>query len=918
MTRWLDKLRLKVRSLIHRGQVDDELARELQFHLEQQVEENLAAGMPPDEARYAALRTVGNMTHLQEQCRDQRGVNWLDDARRDVAYAIRTLWKSPGFAAVAILTLSLGIGATTAIFSLTKAVLLDPLPYRDANGLVRIVENVPVSESRSGAAMRLPSMNEDEFDWWRTRTKTLSRMAVLITESRTMSTRDGTVRLPAARISPALFPMLGIQPVLGRWLRPDEERTDAGVVVLSTGTWRRYFGSDPNVIDRAVVLDGRPHAIVGVMPPEFDVPARDTGLWMPYAVEPRRPGFMAIVAVLSRLREGASIEAATAEANILGHQLRGFAPEPGAPPRFEVVRLRDQMVAPVKATVTILVIAVAVVLMIVCANTANLLLVRGAARQREIAIRLALGSGRARLFRQMLTESLVLSVMGGLAGTVLALAGVRLLKGLTSVQLPAIFSRIERVTGGILPRADQIAVDGTVLAFAVGLSMLTALAFGVGPALRTSQVDPRRAGIVGSVFNASGVTPSGGNRAGHVLAVLQLAMATALLVGAGLLLHSFVKLATVKSGFDPEGVAHFQLVLPQEQPLAYRLGSALELAARLQTLPQVQAVGFTNSPPLVNSSLFASVVPPDMSDQEFDQIPRRERPQLRTVSPGYLRAMGVRLLEGRWFNDNDGPGRFRVVLVNSAYVQRYLHGRNPIGVVLKQGIHPLEIVGVVDDIRMRSLDGVIEPAVFVDARQTLSTLGETQRGPGLETLIVGPSGAMSFAVRVSGSPGSIASDLQALVAQIDPAGAIEGLAPLDEIVSGTIARPRFYVVLMNAFGAIAGLLAAIGIYGVLAYSTSRRTQEFGIRLALGATPRQVQLLALRLGVVLVAVGIPTGLLLAAGLSNFLSGLLFELTPLDMQTYAVVAIGFGAVSLAASYVPAPRATRVDPLVALRYE
>jgi hypothetical protein len=307
-----------------------------------------------------------------------------------------------------------------------------------------------------------------------------------------------------------------------------------------------------------------------------------------------------------------------------------------------------------------------------------------------------------------------------------------------------------------------------------------------------------------------------------------------------------------------------------------------------------------------------------MSDQEFDQIPRRERPQLRTVSPGYLRAMGVRLLEGRWFNENDGPGRFRVVLVNSAYVQRYLHDRNPIGVVLKQGIHPLEIVGVVDDIRMRSLDGVIEPAVFADARQTLSTLGETLRGSGLETLIVGPSGAMSFAVRVNGSPGSIASDLQTLVAQIDPAGAIEGLAPLDEIVSGTIARPRFYVVLMNSFGAIAGLLAAIGIYGVLAYSTSRRIQEFGIRLALGATPRQVQMLALRLGVVLVTVGIPTGLLLAVGLSHFLSSLLFELTPLDIQTYVVVAFSFGAVSLAASYVPARRATRVDPLVALRYE
>jgi putative ABC transport system permease protein len=307
-----------------------------------------------------------------------------------------------------------------------------------------------------------------------------------------------------------------------------------------------------------------------------------------------------------------------------------------------------------------------------------------------------------------------------------------------------------------------------------------------------------------------------------------------------------------------------------------------------------------------------------MTDREFLEIPRRERPQLRTVSPGYLPAMSVRLLDGRWLNEDDRPGRPRVVLVNRAYAQRYLNGRKPVGVVLRQGIYPVEVVGVVDDIRMRTLDGVIEPAVFADTRQTLSTLGEALRGSGLETLIVGPSGAMSFAVRVSASPGSIGSDLQTLVAQIDPAGAVEGLAPLDEIVSGTIARPRFYAVLVTVFGAIAGLLAAIGIYGVLAYSTSRRMQEFGIRLALGATPRQVQALALGQGVVLIAVGIPAGLLIATGVSRSLSGLLFEVTPLDMRTYAVVAISFAAVSLAALYVPARRATGADPLVALRYE
>jgi len=487
---------------------------------------------------------------------------------------------------------------------------------------------------------------------------------------------------------------------------------------------------------------------------------------------------------------------------------------------------------------------------------------------------------------------------------------------LATIRLPAIFSRIERATGGILPRIDHLAIDATALAFALGLSVLTALACGLWPALRMSRVDPQVARVVGSVF--AGARGRGRNYSGPVLAVLQLAMATALLVGAGLLLHSFVRLANVKSGFDPEGVAHFQLVLPQERPLAQKLGSAINLAARLQAMPQVQAVGFTNSPPLVNSSLFASIVPPGMTDQEFDNIPSRERPQMRTVSPGYLPAMGVRLLEGRWLDENDRPGQPRVVMVNRAYAQRYLQGRNPVGVVLRQGIYMLEVVGVVEDIRMRTLDGVIEPAVFADARQTLSALGEAMRGAGLEPLIIGPSGAISFAVRVTSTSANIAADLRALVGQIDPAAAIEGFAPLEEIVAGTISRPRFYTVLVNTFGAIAALLAAIGIYGVLAHSTSRRTQEFGIRRAFGATPRQLQLLALRHGVVLVAISIPFGLLLAAGLSRSLSGLLFELMPLDIPTYAAVAVSFAGVSLAASYLPARRVTSVDPLVALRYE
>jgi predicted permease len=915
---------LRLLNVFRRDAADTDLAREIAAHLAILEDDFRRRGIGAGEARLAAARALGSVAHTKDLHRDARTFVWIDETRRDVRYALRTLRRNPTFATVAMLTVALGIGASTSIFSVVNALLLTPLPYQDADRLVRIVNNVTAQESPTRRPFQNPSMNTEQFRWWREKTHTLSHMAAHQPTSMTLLTPDGAVQLDGARVSADLFTMLGARPVLGRALNAGDEQPDLDVVVLSSRSWQKYFGSDPAILQRTITLDGRPHSVAGVMPPDFGFPAGQAAFWTPFVVGPPAPGVVELFGVLSQIKAGVSLAEADAEANALGHQFLG-EPAPAvtaSPKRFEVVTMQAQLVAFVGPALRVLTAAVGVVLLIVCANVANLLLARSMARQREIAVRRALGASRGRIIRQVLTESVVLSLAGGAAGIALAYGGVRLVRTLATVDLPRIFLP---AGSNLLPRLDEVAINPAILTFALGISVVAGLVFGLVPALHVSRVDNAHWLPASVVLGSIGATPRTRSGVTRLLVVGQLVLATTLLVGAGLLVRSFVKLSNVESGLDPTNVLTFQLVLPQEYGGSRRLALTEDLVSRLRALPQVETAGVTNSPPLRAVRLyFGSFIPSGVTPQDMAQDPLR--PEARVVSADYLRAMGVRLLDGRWFNDreaNPAP----VVIVNRALAARYYGGKSPVGTFLRAGTGPgassLEVVGMVDDVRQRGLDDEPRPMVFrhwPDLRRILNDLAGAPPpgGPPLSVRENAMLGSLSFAVRVKGDPTAILSDVRAVARQLDRSAAVDGFATLEHLMSESIARPRFYAVLLGIFAGIAGMRAAVGIYGVLAYSVTQRTREIGIRMALGAQRREVLALVLREGFVLTAIGVAIGLAGAAGVTRYLRGMLFGLTPLDPSTYAAVAVAFAAVATLASYMPARRATKVDPLIALRYE
>jgi putative ABC transport system permease protein len=824
----------------------------------------------------------------------------------DVRYALRGFKRTPGLTAIMVLTLALGLGATTAIFSVVNSVLLRPLPYAAPDRIVKIVENVPGDESPGGTPRRTSAMNLDELDFWRTNTETLSHIAVLWGEDRTFTTHEGTVQLSGASVSSALFAIRGLAPLLGRGLLPGEERPDADVIVLSESMWREHFRSDPSVVGRAVQLDSRSYTVVGVMPAEFGTQA----FWTPFAVPAPEPGRTRMAQASARLRDGVSLEAAAAEANVIGMQLRGMSPqpEPGASPRFEIVPELDDLTAPVAPALRVLVVAVAAVLLIVCTNVANLLLVRGARRQQEIAIRRALGATRTRIARQVLTESAVLALFGSLLGAVFAYGGVEALKTVAATKSGGVLFAAAEM---LLPRIEEISIDPVVMVFVCTLSIAAPLLFGVLPALRLSRFGDHGHGSAAQLSAASGVT-----RIGHVLGTAQLAFAMTLLVGAGLLLHSFVKLASVDPGVDLRGVLSFDVAVPGDYTAARRLQVVEEVVARLEANPLVTSAGFTDLPPLVPRMSFSLThyVPEGMTREEiFADWNAQGSQQTRLVSSGYLRALGARLVAGRWLDDKGSTPPTMAALVSRPFAQHFIREREPVGTIMQSRFGPVTVVGVIDDIHLQGLDVEPQRAVFLEARQVLAA----QRPAGELFLRIGGN-RVPFAARTATDPLALVADLRSIVRSVDPALGLDGVLPMAQVLSNLTARPRFYAVLLGAFGAIAAIIAAIGIYGVLAYLVGERTHEIGIRMALGAQRANVLRLVLRHGVMMIAIGLSAGVVGALGLTRYLEGMLYGITALDGTTYVVVAAAFTAVALFASYVPARRATRIDPLAALRHD
>jgi putative ABC transport system permease protein len=922
-----------VRALVQRRTTEHDLSSELDAFLDDSVAHKVQSGMSREDATRAARLELGSALAVRDSVRDVGWTSTWEDTWRDLRYGGRSLARNRGFTLAAAVTLGLGIGVTAAVFSIVNTVLLEPLPYRNSDRLVRIVERA-APRTTGGPLLRRTSMTWAEMLEWRARSTTLSDLAYTNSPPITlMPAPEGSVRLSGALVSSNIFSMLGANALLGRTLDTRDEAPGSNAVVISAGAWQRYFHGDPDIIGRTVAfktqgpqagfLDGTPLTIVGVMPREFDFPVPYCDYWAPIAEGSPVRSWPGSGSVIARLRDGVSAEAATDEANVIGEALR---PKPSSGPlaqplpegarRFDVQPIKEQAVAASRPALRTLALAVGVVLLIVCANVATLLLARASARQREIAVRLAIGASRSRIARQLLTEGILLSAIGGVIGVLLAVGGVHLLRDLASphAQGPFLIS----FGGTMIPRLHEVVIDGRMLAIAIGLAAFTALLISVLPALRFSRLDHVHAvGVRGASGAASGVR--GDTRLRNLLVAGQVATATMLLVGAGLLVNSFGRLVRVDPGWNASGLLTFYLVIPQEYTTQRKAMLIDELLVELRRTPGVQAAGFTYAGPLLGLiDHFGVFVPPGRTPEEMRGIP--DAPQIRSVSHDFLQTMGVRLLAGRWLEPRDDGGAPPVIVINRSLARRFFGSEDPVGQMVRldgrMDLPPQQVVGVVDDLRQARLDQEPAPQFFVDYRQVLAlTQARQMPVPAQERLAFG---FLSFVVRTDGDPARLISPVRSLIGRVDSNVGIDAMLPMEQLVASSLTRQRFYAAVMGVFAAIAVLLSAVGIYGVLAYAVGQRTREFGVRTALGARSRDVLALVLHQGLLLTGMGISIGLVGAIALTRYLEGMLYGVQPLDPPTYVAVAALFTAVTSIASYLPARRATRIDPVTALRYE
>lgn len=885
-----------LRDLLQRETTERELDDELTAFMDASVDDKTRSGMSTDEARRSAQLELGSKLSVKQGVRDVRWESVLEDLWQDVAYAGRSFSRTPVFTAAAVLTIALGIGANAAIFSVVNAVLITPLPYRDSDKLVSMTETIPAAQAQDGKPRRSTTISVVELLELRLRSKAFSHVAfgggpAIVT----LSGRGEASRLQGMRVAPGIFEVLGVSPLLGRAFGKEEESPGAdGVIVLSYATWRRYFDADPKIIGQTLTLANslapnplgasRPYQVVGVMPEGFEYWDSQTQFWIPVAWTASSRGSM-----MARVADGVPIPAATVE---IGSILRGLRKTPSAAV-YELIPTHAGVVESVRPALLVLSAAAGFVLLIACVNVANLLFARTAAREREIALRVALGAGRGRIIRQLLTESVMLSLAGGVGGTVLALGGVQLLRtfGMTltrmdlGVQLP-------------FPRLDEIGINGAVLAYVFGMSLITGLQGGASPALRYSR-SVRAAALTDRTGTSSLFRR---NSLGNFLVASEIALATMLLIGGGLLIHSFARLVSVERGFDSANVLTFQVALPAERyPVAELKSFAENLVVRLKSVPRVQAAAYGQLPMVAITQ-----------NARFRRTPELQKqvtpggPEIRLVSSEYLEVMGIRVLHGRGFTANDRAGQPRVMLINQELARREFPQGDALGqhVFAAEDAVPWEIVGVVDDVRQESLDREAAPQVFATFDQW----------PLASLFPLGPY----YSVRTDANPMSVVSDVRGIAQQLDPEAGLFNVATMEQIVANRVSRPRMYAVLLGVFAGVAVILASIGIYGVMAYSVTQRTREIGIRMALGAKPPEVMGLVLGQSAVLIAVGIVAGLAGSAGLTRYLQGMLFGLTPLDLSTFLAVAVAFTIIATVAAYVPARRATSVDPLIALRSE
>jgi putative ABC transport system permease protein len=879
----------RLRGLFCSEKIHSEIEEEMLFHIDMRTEENIRRGMSPEEARRSANLKFGQMSRIGELGYEVRGGGWLESFRQDVRYGLRMLWKNRVFASVTILALSLGIGANSAIYSVVDAVLLKPLPFADQEQLMVVWKRDTTANNP------FVELSVSEFLDWQKQNGVFENVAAMPTTvygyGYTVTGRGEPFQVESARVSASFFPTLGAQAALGRTFTEEEDRPGAmPTVVLSHRLWKNHFNGDPQVVGQQVTLRGVNYTIIGVMPQEFEFP-KGADVWAPLtasmsqrAIENRGAVFLQAV---GRLKPGVTVEQANAELNTITARLSHQYPETNAEGHQVVITpLAQHIFGNARPALHLLLAASLLLLLIACGNIANLLLARATARQREIAVRAALGASRSRLLRQFLTESLVLAFIGGTCGILLAFWLVNLLIYLAPADIP---------------RIETVAINGTVAAFTCLITLLTVAVFGIVPALSTSKIDLNES-LKETTTKVAGARQS--RRLRSALVIGEVAITLMLLIGANLIGRSFLNLRQVPLGFDPQNVLTMQLSLQGQK---YREASARQdffkqLLERVESHPGVVAAGAVLIRPLEGT--IGWDMPYATEGQTPDEANRNAVPNYQVITPRYFRAMSIPLIKGRDFSENDSEESQGVVIISETMARRiFAPGSDPIGQRIK--LEPSDpesawrtVVGVVSDVRYREL-GDVRFDVYVPYRQS-------------------PVVFRYLIIRTSSDPQAFAPMVRLEVAALDPTQAVTDVKTMEQLVARSLSRPRFNMILLSFFALLAALLASIGIYGVMSYSVTQRTNEIGIRMALGAQRRDVLKLIVNHGLKLSLIGIGLGAVGAFLLTRVMTSLLFGVSATDPLTFILVGAFLLTVALLACYLPARRATKIDPLVALRHE
>ena len=887
--KWFNVLRDRLRALRRRETVINDIDREMRSHVDLQTEANIKAGMSPAEAHAQALRSFGNLNRALDEAYDVKGGGLFETVVQDVRYGARMLVKHKAFTAIAVVTLALGIGANTAIFSVVNELLLRPLPYRDADRVVMLWEVTPEGRHQN-------TTSRQNFRAWKAQSSSFEQLAAFTDQRVNLTGTGEPEELSVQFATTDLFKVLGVEPLLGRTFSADDDVPGKpDVAVLSYSLWQRRFGGQPNIVGQTITLNSYKFTVIGVMPPNFHFhikhrsgTGRPAELWaiLPMPVGPGANEIGRFLSVVGRLKSGVSIDQAQAELKTIHARLSDAIPQYNKNYTAEVLPLREQFFGNVRRPLWLMLGAVGFVLLIACANVANLLLSQATSREKEIALRAALGARRVRITRQLLTESLLLALLGSVLGLGFAWLGIKALVAISPRDLVSLGS---------------VGLNVSVLLWTLGISVLTGIIFGLAPAVHISRLNLNDSLKEGG--KAESAQASGSRRLRSVLVVSEIALALVLLASAGLLIKSFMRLQQVDRGFNTDNILTMVLRLPeakyaQDPQLVAFFGQALD---RVRALPGVRSAGMINFLPLYGGlgsntgfKIEGQPEPPPGQGPSCD---------VRAVDAGYFQTMGIPLLRGRNFSDIEQKEPRHVILINEALARKHFPNEDPIGKRLDVAMFEkpfwAEIIGVVGNVRYDSLIDESPPAAYF-------------AHPDLAYPF------MTLVIHTDGEPTAIAPAVQREIRSLDPNQPISDVRSMDQVMSEWVARSRFNTLLLGLFAGLATLLSAVGIFGVMNYSVALRTRELGLRLAIGAQPRQVLLLVLKQGLLLTMVGVVLGLGAAFALTRLLSGLLFGVEAVDVSTFTTISLLLVIVSLLACYLPARRAMRIDPLQALRYE